>query len=73
MTILSPNRVFGDYISGVIPELGEEPIFEMGFTDIARVQLKQTLVFEPDRDPLEPHDENWAKECALNPQGNLSS
>lgn len=69
VTILSPNRVFGDYISGVIPELGEEPIFEMGFTDIARVQLKQTLVFEPDRDPLEPHDENWAKRVCFKSTG----
>lgn len=69
VTILSPNRVFGDYISGVIPELGEEPIFEIGFADIARVQLKQTLVFEPDRDPLEPHDENWAKRVCFKSTG----
>ena len=27
VTILSPNRVFGDYISNVIPELGEETDF----------------------------------------------
>lgn len=28
VTILSPNKVFADYISGVIPELGEEPVCE---------------------------------------------
>ena len=33
--ILSPNRVFADYISGVIPELGEEPVCERSLPDIA--------------------------------------
>lgn len=33
--ILSPNRVFGNYISNVLPELGEENILEMGFGDLA--------------------------------------
>ena len=36
VTILSPNKVFSDYISNVIPELGEEPIRELSFSDIAR-------------------------------------
>ena len=26
ITIISPNKVFGDYISTVLPELGEDPI-----------------------------------------------
>lgn len=58
VTILSPNKVFGDYISNVIPELGEEPIFELAFSDLAEIQLGQTVGFEPERDPLGPdHDE----------------
>ncbi|MEL7568196.1 MAG: UvrD-helicase domain-containing protein [Dehalobacterium sp.] len=33
--IISPNKVFGSYISNVLPELGEENILEMSFEDIA--------------------------------------
>lgn len=33
--IISPNKVFGSYISNVLPELGEENILESGFDDIA--------------------------------------
>lgn len=33
--IISPNKVFGNYISNVLPELGEENILEMSFDDIA--------------------------------------
>ncbi len=39
VTILSPNKVFGDYISNVLPELGEEPIYEISLADIAEAQL----------------------------------
>ena len=59
VTILSPNRVFADYISNVIPELGEEPIYEMSFTDIAAIQLEGVIGFEADRDPLEEEDPEW--------------
>ena len=61
VTILSPNKVFGDYISNVLPELGEEPIYEMSFADIAKVQLEGIIDFEPDRDPLETEDPKWAE------------
>ncbi|MGJ7442973.1 HelD family protein [Aquipuribacter sp. MA13-6] len=37
--ILSPNKVFGDYISRVLPELGEEQIAETQFDAIARRYL----------------------------------
>ena len=40
VAILSPNKVFGDYISNVLPELGEEPICDLSFQDIARIQLE---------------------------------
>lgn len=59
VTIISPNRVFGDYISNVLPELGEEPIYELGLADIAAVQLEGVIAFEPDRDPMETEDTAW--------------
>jgi DNA helicase-2/ATP-dependent DNA helicase PcrA len=61
VTILSPNKVFGDYISGVLPELGEEPIYEINFADIAGVQLENAIGFEPDKDPLGVADAAWAE------------
>lgn len=61
VTILSPNKVFGDYISNVLPELGEEPIYGMSFADIAEVQLEGIIRFEPDKDPLETTDSTWAE------------
>ncbi|MGG5331443.1 HelD family protein [Enterococcus sp. AZ163] len=38
ITILSPNRVFGSYISEVLPELGEEPVNEWSI-DLLMEQL----------------------------------
>ena len=61
VTILSPIKVFGDYISGVIPELGEEPIYEMSFGELAEIQLEGVIGFEPDRDPFETQDETWSE------------
>lgn len=59
--ILSPNKVFGDYISNVLPELGEEPIYGVSLADIAEVQLAGVIGFEADKDPLEGHDARWAE------------
>jgi DNA helicase-2/ATP-dependent DNA helicase PcrA len=39
MMIISPNKVFSDYISNVLPELGEEQILQMTFDDIAEHEL----------------------------------
>lgn len=39
MMIVSPNKVFADYISNVLPELGEEKIAEIGFEEIAASEL----------------------------------
>ena len=61
VTILSPNKVFGNYISNVLPELGEEPIYGMSFADIAEVQLEGIIHFEPDKDPFEIGDPKWAE------------
>ncbi len=59
VTIISPNKVFGDYIAGVLPELGEEPIFEASLEDLALVQIENGVDFVGDRDPLEADDPAW--------------
>lgn len=41
--ILSPNSVFSDYISHVLPELGEEHIREMSFDLFAYRELKEIV------------------------------
>lgn len=61
VVIISPNKVFADYISGVLPELGEEPVWEMSFADIALIQLKGIVDFEAEKDPNEANDEKWAQ------------
>ncbi|WP_308122101.1 UvrD-helicase domain-containing protein [Streptomyces sp. TRM70350] len=44
--ILSPNKVFGDYIAGVLPELGEEQIAEIDFERIADRFLAKVTEYE---------------------------
>lgn len=44
--ILSPNKVFGDYISNVLPELGEEQVPEVDAETIARRFLDGVVDFE---------------------------
>lgn len=41
--VLSPNSVFSDYISHILPELGEENIQEMSFDLFAYRELKDTV------------------------------
>ena len=41
--ILSPNSIFSDYISHILPELGEENIKEMSFDLFAYRQLKDAV------------------------------
>lgn len=38
--MISPNKVFGDYISNVLPELGEEEIRSIGFEEIAWKEIR---------------------------------
>lgn len=65
--VLSPNSVFADYISHILPELGEENIREMSFDLFAYHELKDTAADCEDKyDHLErmmkfPDDEE--KEC----------
>lgn len=44
--IISPNKVFADYISDVLPELGEEKILEVSFEEIAKNEIKKTFEFQ---------------------------
>lgn len=44
--ILSPNKVFSDYISNVLPELGEEHIPETGMEDLANELLENKVPFQ---------------------------
>ena len=41
--VLSPNSVFSDYISHILPELGEENIHEMSFDMFAYRELQDTV------------------------------
>ncbi|MFP4065821.1 MAG: HelD family protein, partial [Bacteroidales bacterium] len=44
--IISPNKVFADYISNVLPELGEERIPEMGMEELANQVLDNKYKFQ---------------------------
>ena len=44
--IISPNKVFGSYISNVLPELGEENILESGFDDIAANIMDKKYLYQ---------------------------
>src|SRR5687768_11339616 len=44
--IISPNKVFADYISNVLPELGEEHIPEMGMEELAADVLEHKFGFQ---------------------------
>ena len=43
--IISPNKVFSDYISNVLPELGEEQIPETGMDELAQDLLENKFRF----------------------------
>ena len=65
VAILSPNKVFGDYISNVLPELGEEQIYEMSFEDIAREQLEGIIHIEAGKNSLEVNDPEWEERVSF--------
>jgi len=44
--IISPNKVFADYIGNVLPELGEENIPEMGMEELAAEILQNKFTFQ---------------------------
>lgn len=51
--ILSPNGVFADYISRILPELGEENISEMALDDFAYKELQDIAETEDRYDEIE--------------------
>ncbi|WP_230688167.1 HelD family protein [Hymenobacter jeongseonensis] len=44
--IISPNKVFADYISNVLPELGEEHLPELGMDELAADLLENRYPFQ---------------------------
>lgn len=61
--IISPNKVFADYISNVLPELGEETIEECGFEElmdkILQSKYKFQTFFEQVTEVLEDKEEGF--------------
>jgi DNA helicase II / ATP-dependent DNA helicase PcrA len=61
--IISPNKVFADYISNVLPELGEEQIPEMGIEELAQDLLAGRFRFQTFFQQvsflLETHDQSF--------------
>ncbi|MFP4616028.1 MAG: HelD family protein [Thiohalorhabdus sp.] len=59
--IISPNRVFADYVSNVLPELGEEDVDEIGMEDLADEllggQYRFQTFFEQTAELLEKDDD----------------
>lgn len=52
MVIFAPNRMFLDYISGVLPELGVGDILQTTFADWALEQLQAAVRLDEDFDPF---------------------
>ncbi len=50
--ILSPNKVFGSYISSVLPELGEQPILDYTIDDLTKKLLPTKVTFTPFQDEI---------------------
>lgn len=61
VVIISPNKVFADYISNVLPELGEEPILELSFADLVADELANVLEYEDAAEQREHPDPQWAE------------
>lgn len=53
LLILSPSQVFSDYISGVLPELGEENVAELSFDRLAENELGELCQYEGRYEQLE--------------------
>lgn len=65
VAIISPNKVFADYISNVLPELGEEPILELSFEGIAEETLRNTIDFERYAAHAEDLSPEWLERLAF--------
>ncbi|MEG0771996.1 RNA polymerase recycling motor HelD [Clostridium sp.] len=53
VVIFSPNDIFNDYISGVLPELGENNVYQTTFMDYARNSFKGYLKIEDANEQME--------------------
>ncbi|MFC5648525.1 HelD family protein [Paenibacillus solisilvae] len=53
MVIFAPNRMFLDYISGVLPELGVGDIVQTTYTEWAIEQLQKTVRLDENRDTMD--------------------
>ncbi len=51
--IISPNDIFVDYISNILPELGEQNILEVSFDEFAKRELKGICQHETKYEQLE--------------------
>lgn len=67
--ILSPNKVFGNYISTVLPELGEEPIRETTIDQLTEKLLPKKFKFgsfsEQIRRMMDHPESDFAKRAAV--------
>lgn len=63
--ILSPNKVFGDYISSVLPELGEQPIRSFTIDDLTENLLPTAVTFTSFEEEM--------KAIIMNPTGELAN
>lgn len=63
--IISPNKVFSDYISNVLPELGEDSIPEMEMESLAETimgsKIKHKSFFDQVNQLLTDHEEEFIK------------
>jgi DNA helicase-2/ATP-dependent DNA helicase PcrA len=53
IVIFSPNQIFSDYISGVLPELGEHNVGQTTFVDYARDRIPEAIYVEDANDQIE--------------------
>ena len=65
VAILSPNRVFADYVSGVLPELGEEPIAALDLRAVVERSLGGAATVAPARSSVDEADGAWRERARL--------
>ena len=71
--IISPNKIFADYISNVLPELGEEKIQEIGIEELASEILEDKFSFQTFFEQVEKIIENKDKKFAQRVEFKASS
>lgn len=71
--IISPNKVFADYISNVLPELGEENIAAMEMEDFIRAVLGRNFKFQTFYEQVEElaHTQNETMQASIRLKASL--